>query len=333
MKLINNYYHPGLLQSWVISFLILSSPLPAEADDSSMAAKQLINGMSRASKELNYDGIFVYRRGNHMDTLRLIHKYDGQGERERMVSLTGAAREVIRDGESVTCIFPDNQEVMVERGMPKKFLVAQLPEPIETIAAYYNFSIAGKDRVAGRPAWIVNIVPRDDYRFGYQLWIDEETNLLVRSELKDGSGWPVEQILFTQLVVLSEIPDDLLKPAISGKGYTWYNSTVGTRVQTETGSKWAVRVLPDGFSKSEHEKRSMMAGSAPVEHMVYTDGLAMVSVFVEKIDHEPERIKSASRIGGVNTYAIYTNGYQITAVGEVPLKTVRLIASSVVQDR
>ncbi len=333
MKLTNNVCHPDLFWSWVISFFFLSLPFPAIAGDTFVDARHLINSMSRASKELNYDGIFVYRRGNQMDTLRLIHKYDERGERERMVSLTGAAREVIRDGESVTCIFPDSQAVMVERGHPKKFLAAQLPEPIETIAGYYNFSIAGRDRVAGRPAWIVNIVPRDDYRFGYQLWIDEETNLLVKSELKDGSGWPVEQILFTQLTVLPEISDELLKPAISGQDYTWYNSTAETQPITETGNEWRVNTLPDGFSKSEHEKRSMSAGSAPVEHMVYTDGLAMVSVFVEKIDHEPGRLKKASRIGGVNTYAVYADGYQVTAVGEVPQKTVRLIASSVIRDR
>lgn len=318
---------------WAIYVLLLCLPLPVQAEDTSSRATQLINQMSRASKELNYDGIFVYRRGNRIDTLRLIHKNDEQGEKERMLSLTGPAREVIRDGESVTCIFPDHQAVMVERGHPKKLLAAQLPEPVETIADYYTFSIAGKDRVAGRDTWMINIVPKDDYRFGYQLWIDEQSSLLMKSELKDGSGWPIEQILFTKLDILDEIPDKLLKPAISGKDYTWYSSTVDAKVQAVSDRQWKVTSMPAGFSMSQHETRGVAKSGMPVEHMVYSDGLAMVSVFVEKIENRPETLKSASRIGGVNTYAIYADGYQVTAVGEVPQKTVRLFAGSVLQSR
>ena len=334
MKLRNKFHtaYRGILLGNLVSLLLLASPARAEITATSDQARQLINEMSSASRQLNYDGIFVYRHGSRLDAMRIIHKANGGKEQERMVSLNGFAREVIRDSESVTCYFPDNHAVMVEKSRPKKILSTQLPEPIEKIAGYYAFSVGGKDRVAGRPTWIVNIVPKDDYRYGYQLWIDEETKLMLKSELKDDSGWPVEQILFTKIEFLPDVPPDLLKPAISGKGYTWYSSPAGTSVASDK-SAWEVTSLPGGFLLSSREKQDAVDEHMPMEHIVYSDGLAMVSVFIEKINTQPEQAPGTSKIGGINTFATYTNGYQVTAVGEVPQKTVRQMANSVIQNR
>lgn len=336
MKLRNNFHRVrgSFLLGNLVSLLLLSSTVLAAEADTSGQARQLINEMSRAGRQLNYDGIFVYRHGSRMETMRIIHKADGNKEQERLVSLTGFAREVIRDSESVTCYFPDNHAVMVEKSRPKKFLSTQLPEPIEKIAGYYAFSVGDKDRVAGRSAWVVNIVPRDDYRYGFQLWIDEETKLMLKSELKDDSGWPVEQILFTNIAFLPEVPPELLKPAISGKGYTWYNnSAAGTTTMTADKSGWEVTSLPSGFMLSSREKQEAAENSMPLEHMVYSDGLAMVSVFIEAVNVLSRPEARPTKIGGVNAFATYVDGYQVTAVGEVPQKTVRLMANSVIQNK
>ena len=325
--------HSVLLQGLISAFLLLLPSVLLADEDTSHQAQQLINAMSKASKELNYDGIFVYQRGSQIEAMRLIHKADTDGEHERMVSLTGHAREVIRDGQSVTCIFPENRSVMVKRNQPKQLLAAQLPQPIEKIADFYGFAVSGKDRIADRSTWVVNIVPKDDYRYGYQLWIDEETKLLLKSELRDNSGRPIEQILFTHLDVVDHISPDLLKPSISGPGYTWYSGSAEDTPVSVNNTEWAVLSMPRGFSQSDHEIQALAEGYMPVEHMVYSDGLAMVSVFIEKIDKESNEIRGVSRMGGVNTYATYSNGYQVTAVGEVPLKTVQSMATSVVQNR
>jgi sigma-E factor negative regulatory protein RseB len=325
--------HGILLQGLVFVFLIAPLAVLLAEEDSSHQAQQLINAMSKASKDLNYDGIFVYQRGNQMESMRLIHKADSDGEHERMVSLTGYAREVIRDGNSVTCIFPENRSVMVKRNQPKQLLAAQLPQPIEKIADFYGFTVSGKDRIADRSTWIVNIVPKDDYRYGYQLWIDEETKLLLKSELKDNSGRPIEQILFTHLDVVDNISPDLLKPSISGPGYTWYSGSAEDTPVSVNNTGWAVMSMPKGFSQSDHEIQALAEGRMPVEHMVYSDGLAMVSVFIEKIEKEVEEVRGISRMGGVNAYATYSNGYQVTAVGEVPQKTVQSMAISVVHNK
>lgn len=320
---------PGLL---LFLLTLIASPASLADPDSQLTAQQLINNMSRALSTLNYDGTFIYQRGQQMDSMRLIHKADKDGEFERLISLTGSPREVIRNNESVTCIFPDNQSVMVEKSRPEK-LVSPLPDSIETLASNYTFAIAGEDRVTGRQAWIIHIIPNDKYRYGYQLWIDKQNNLLLKSELRNETGMPLEQIMFTQLNVLDTVPDALLKPSLSGTNYTWYENTPG-KVSNKSGeSRWKVTWMPAGFSMKDYEKKLSEYSDSPVEHLIYTDGVAMVSIFIEKLRKDMTVSIGPSRLGGVNTFARSFNGYQVTAVGEVPQVTVQGMANSVVANR
>ena len=284
--------------------------------------------MSQASHELNYDGIFIYRHGRQLDTMRIIHKKGPDGEVERLFSLTGHPREVIRNKNSVTCIFPDNKAVIVEKSRPYDFPLEQLLEPIGSIAKYYKMSITGKDRIAGNPATIVTIQPNDNYRYGYQLWIDDKNSLLLKSELKNESGYPLEQIIFTKLDVVAAIPDALLKPSISGKGFTHYDNTMLSRSSGININNWRVGWAPGGFTMSNIGVNAQSGNS--VDHMVYSDGVAMVSVFIEKMKDNSQFIPGASKMGAVNAYTSHTGSYQVTAVGEVPPSTVEKMAISVV---
>jgi sigma-E factor negative regulatory protein RseB len=285
--------------------------------------------MSDAVRNLNYDGIFIHQRDGQMSTLRLIHKADKKGEIERLVSLTGAAREVIRDKDSVKCIFPDDQAVVVERSRPRELLSAQLPKSTDKLVANYDFSLMGEDRVAGRLAWVVNIKPKDAYRYGYQFWIDQQNNFLLRSELKDSTGLLLEQIMFTQLNILDSVSDKMLEPSIIGTGFTWYNNSSDDKKLKREAGKWKVGWMPSGFVKNDHEMYPMVNGNRSVDHMVYSDGLAMVSIFIEKMDTTLGMSSGLSKMGGINTFAKVANGYQVTAVGEVPQATVQRMANSV----
>ena len=299
---------------------------------STHSAQQLINNMSQALSMLNYDGVFIYRRGQQMDTMRLIHKYGPDGEYERLVSLTGVPREVIRNNESVTCIFPDDKSVRVEKSRPKK-LVSPLPDSIESVASNYTFLVAGEDRVTGRQAWVINIIPKDQYRYGYQLWIDKENSMLLRSELRSKSGVPLEQIMFTQLEIKESIPDELLKPELSGANYTWYENSSGTVSKRPDESHWKVTWMPAGFSMKDYERHDGDSSDSSVEHWIYTDGIAMVSVFIERQQSASSASVGALRVGGISAYARHADGHQVTAVGEVPQTTVQGMANSVVVNR
>lgn len=299
--------------------------------DTSSEATKLLNEMSRASKSLNYDGTFVYLRGNHLDTMRIIHKAAGAGgERERLISLTGPAREVVRDKSAVTCIFPENRSVMVEKSRPHKILPTNLPQPIQKVSAYYGFSVIGHDRIAGRDTRIVVIRPRDHFRYGYRIWLDNATKLLLKSDVINAKGHALEQILFTHLELPKTIDDSLLKPTVNGYGYTWYTNEPDP-ASDKADSDWTVGWLPKGFSIREKEVNAMATSRSPVYHMVFSDGIASVSVFVEKVDAKSERMEGFSSLGAVNAYSTMEGDHQITVVGEVPRITVRQMAASVKQ--
>jgi sigma-E factor negative regulatory protein RseB len=313
----------------ILSAGLLCTATVLAADNDALLARNLINKMTQATRSMNYDGIFIYHYGPIMDTMRIIHKADESGEYERLVSLSGSAREVIRDNNSVTCIYPNDRAVMVEKSRSRK-LVFQLPQPIESVSGFYGFSTSGQDRVAGREARIVNIMPRDEYRYGYKLWIDEDTYLLLKSELRSSDRKTLEQIIFTHLNLRDHIPDELLKPSLTGKGYTWYENTQNQQQPDEDSNRWQTAWMPAGFAIKERQKQVMSTSKTPVEHLIYTDGIALVSIFIEKLGQQNPESIGPSSLGGVNTFSRLANGYQITAIGEVPQKTVQRMANSVV---
>lgn len=295
-------------------------------------AQALFEKMTAATRALNYDGVFVYSRGNHTDSMRLIHRADASGEQQRLISLSGPAREVIRDNQTVTCIYPDNLSVVVERSRPPK-LLPMLSQPASEIATHYRFIPLGVDRAANRPAWIIGIVPRTAFRYGYRLWIDKQSHLLLRSEVINSLGVALEQIVFTQLSLPENIPDELLRPSIDGAKFTWYDQGAKAAARSSTDARsenWTARWVPEGFSLRGHEVQPLSASSEPVEHLVYSDGLAMISIFVEKLPSHASPLRGFSQMGAVTVYSTTSNDYQVTVVGEVPPLTVRQVASSVV---
>lgn len=312
-------------------FLLFFLSLPSRgAGPSSPPALDLVNQMSRAVRTTNYDGVFIYRHERQTDSMRLIHRGGSGAEQERLIALTGRPREVIRNGETVTCIYPEDQTVMVEKTKPRSFVV-QILEPAERYAASYDFAVEGEDRVAGKETWVVSIRPRDVYRYGYQMWIDKDSALPLKTELRSQSGTPIEEVMFTQIEVLPEIPNERLQPGISGQGFTWFHAAAAEERGPASGGKWRVTWMPEGFRISHYGRQSLVASGDPVDHIVYTDGMASVSVFVERLRDAAPQV-GPRRIGGLSTFAKLEQGHQITAVGEVPPATVQRMANSVISD-
>ena len=318
-----------LVVSGVALILFLCADV-AKATDSRTASK-LMQSMRSATDTLNYNGIFIYQRGAQIDAMRIMHKFDGREERERLISLSGPRREVIRDGQRVTYFFSDDREVRIERTEPKDFLSVGLGDSIEYLTEIYTFSIAGEDRVAGRSATAINILPKKRNRYGYQLWIDDESKLLLKSVILNRRGEALEQVQFVELLVNEDLPDVLFTSEIEGAGFTQYtNSSPEPSIASVVDSSgWVVGWLPVGFKMRNHKLQTMVESDVPVSHMVYSDGLAMVSVFVEKLKARSRSIQGFSSMGAVNAFSRVAENHQITVVGEVPIPMVRKIASSV----
>ncbi len=287
--------------------------------------------MNEALTSRNYDGTFFHVRDGRVETLRIIHRVHEGEVRERLVSLDGSGREFIRQGGELVCYLPDQQTVLVERRAEDGPLLGNLPRFDDGAAELYDFRSAEPLRFNGRDARLVSVTPRDAFRYGYRIWIDERTAMPLKTQLCDDRGRVIEQIVFSSLALSSRIPDSAFAPQLSTDGFRWLRQDSRGPVAAASLS-WGALRLPPGFRMLSQGLQRMPGAERPVAHLVFSDGVASVSVFVESpregVSVE-ERRGGAANLGSSAAYSTFVDGYQVTAVGEVPAKTVRFIAGQV----
>lgn len=317
-----------LLLPILLAFLLPAAHAAAKGD----TPEAWLERMNAALQDLNYQGTFVYLRSDRMETLQVTHRGDKEGGVERIISLTGPKREIVRDHKNVKCILPANRSVLVERryGAASR-LVAAIPAGMDAdkLAAYYRFRDLGTDRVAGIECKVIGIEPRDGYRYGYKLWLDAKTAMLMRSDLLDQNEHLVERVVFTSLKYPQTISDKALAPTEIGSGYTWNIQGDSEKpLQEEQDVSWHADNLPAGFKLSLSDVQRVAGAGHPVRHLVYSDGLASVSVFAELVSPGRKLLLGPSRVGAVNAYGRTVDGRHLTVVGEVPAVTVEMIAKA-----
>jgi sigma-E factor negative regulatory protein RseB len=296
-------------------------------------ALALLERMRAAATGLNYDGVFVYRRNGHIETIRIIHRAGENGEQVRLTSLNGAPREVLRDHRGVTCVRSDQRSVLVDETRGNGvFPVGALRTPGTPLGPHYRVALGGEERVAGRMTREVRVEPGDEFRYGLRLWLDQETGLLLKSTLVDGEGEELEHFMFTSIELPAAIPEEALAPEVSRDGFAWQTAPearADRRNDPPAESGWRVGWVPPGFAQSAHSRETMPGVRHPVEHMMFTDGLAAFSVYLERVDADRPPLQGASRVGAVAAYGTYVADHQVTVLGEVPVDTVERVARSV----
>ncbi|HEY4365926.1 MAG TPA: MucB/RseB C-terminal domain-containing protein [Steroidobacteraceae bacterium] len=308
--------------------------LPAQAADSE--ARQWLERMSRALAERNYDGRFFHLSESRSETLRIIHRVDRGKITERLVSLDGSGREIVRNETEVICYLPDKRTVLVEKRTDSNPLLVALPAYNEGLESHYSIErVGGVVKALGRRTQMILVQPRDQYRYGYRLWLDEETAMPLKSQLCDRNGKVIEQMLFAELNFRDKISADELKPAITGEGFKWLRQDAEQPRIANAVVGWDVVHLPAGFKLTTWRIQIIAGSSAPVRHLVYSDGLASVSVFIEpRSSAEAAQMHGLARLGAAFAFSRDLDGHQVTAVGEVPAATVEAIAAGVTrQDR
>ena len=312
---------------WLLpALLAISGQVFAQDDD----ARRWLDQMSSALQSLNYDGTFVYLHDGKLETMRIVHQTGEHGEMERLVSLTGSPREVLRDDRAVTCIMADSKSVTVGQRRPRQPFPV-VPEDLDSLSRYYQLQELGEDRMAGYMSRVITITPRDRFRYGYRFWIDASNYMLLKSDLIDVDGEAIEQVMFTHLNVSNTIPVTALQPSLTGDGYNWTRQGVDSHnPAARPGSPdWVVKRLPAGFKLTDFQRKRMRKDGASVEHMVFSDGLATMSVYVEKPGPDDKAFQGLSSMGAMNAFAAVVDDYQVTVIGEVPPATVQMVAGSV----
>jgi len=294
--------------------------------------------MNQALTTRNYDGTFTHWQGGTVETQRIIHRLQDGQVSERLVSLDGSGREFIRTGSSLACYLPDRRTVLVEQRPAEESLVG-FPAVNSQAAANYDIREVARMRLNRRDTHVISVAPRDEFRYGYRLWIDDSTAMPLKSQLCDTDGHVIEQLVFASLAMAARIPDSAFKPEVSTDGFQWLrNDAALPAAALAPATAWSALKLPPGFRMMMHGPQTLPGSAAPVDHLVFSDGLASVSVFVETRAAaaaaaaagagEVAEVRSA-HVGSSSAFSTMMNGYKITAVGEVPPATVRFIATQV----
>jgi len=328
--------------------LLLSAGVIASvyaAEETEQDARAWLARMSQALAQRNYDVRFLHLVGGNAENMRIIHRVAEGVVTERLVSLDGSGREVVRTATEVICYLPDRRTVVVEKRTDQNSLLATVPTYSDSLQAYYTLAAPGMTRILGRPAQFVTVEPRDNFRYGYKLWLDQATAMPLKSQLCDRAGRVIEQIVFSELNTPNAIDAALLQSSIPTAGFRWIRQEVRPQ-SARAGAGWVVVNPPQGFRLTVTRMQNIAGAPGPVRHLVLSDGLASVSVFIEPtadatsadarittknlaVTSPPTGTGELSRVGSALAYSTEAYAHRITAVGEVPANTLRAIASSV----
>jgi len=291
------------------------------------AAGEWLLKASEAARHANYQGIVVYRDSDMLETLRVVHRHKNGREQERITSLNGAPRDIFREDDHVTCIVADDHQHSVA-GNPQSLFPVMSRETLAQVTAHYDLRNLGQARVAGRESRGVAILPRDEFRYGYEVWADLETAVPLRVSLLDSRGNAIEQLMFTEIAFPAVISDKAFAVPTRGHGLAPPAGAPPRATEVAAPAAWALGQLPPGFRIAMRDVRPGPDGEGVVEHVLVTDGLSAVSVFRARTRLPDKMFRGLSHMGAMNAYGRLIGAFHVTIVGEVPQSTVRLIGDS-----
>ena len=331
--------HASKYHLFSVFWLCVACVLNASAE----SPQDWLERMVAANGKYSYQGTLVHLCEGKMDVVHIVHRVNGGQVTERMTAAAAGGRQIIRNADEVMCILPDQRKVTVERhdpaASPIGAQIANFPSFANISLSLYEVSMLSPDRVAERDTVTLAILPVDAHRYGYRLWLDRQTALPLKFELIDDKGQGLEQGMFTQIEYQESIAAQEVEPTIATDGFEWQRSSVtsGDNAGRVSGaasggpekSRWRAADLPPGFELTFAQSQLADESSDPMEQLVYSDGLATISVFIESNVDESVALEGVSQIAATNAFTTYRDGYLITAMGGVPLDTARMVALSV----
>ena len=312
---------PHRILAALIAGAAMTALAPAWAEDS---VQHWLDRMARAVESLDYRGTLVNVSNGEVDTLRIIHRADDSGVRQRIYSVDGAPREILRNGDSVRCVLPGGEPMMLESQLAGRLLPSLPVNRLLGPESGYRMSLGGRERVADMMARILHIEAQDAYRYGSRLWLEERTGMLLRYALIDHDGQQLQQLSFTSLDLGAKIADAELEPSLVGNEITKESIDESLQHSGSVAGPVPIRPrVPPGFRLVNAGKGSGPDGTA-FEHLLYSDGLSSFSIYIEPAGSEAMAGR-VETMGPVHVYTTQGGGRLFTVVGEVPAATVEFV--------
>lgn len=308
-----------MLRAFVIVIALASGGVQAQSAETLGWLRKIHD----ATQKLSYSGTFVYQNGSRSETSRITRYVDASGDIEKLEVMDGMPREIVRTKDTVRCYLPGSRVVKVDRRTERGF-PALLPERITALARHYDISLGETRRIAGYDCQAVVLTPRDNLRYGYKLYADANSGMLLRAVTVDAAGEQVEQFMFTQLTI-GGVTRDMVKPRHAAR--TWRVQDAGAAPARLAG--WGLSSELPGFHKVVELKRRL-GDSRSAGQVVYSDGLAAVSVFIESLEGRSDPVRTGlASMGAIHIYRREVANHMVTVVGEAPAASVQRIANAV----
>ena len=287
---------------------------------------ELLRKIYQATEKLSYTGTFVYQQGERAETSRITRVTGPGGDIERVEVLDGLPREIVRTRDTVRCYLPESQTVKVERRIDQRAFPGMLPAQISELARHYTITRGEPLRIAGYDCDAVMLTPKDDLRYGYKLWADASSGMLLKARTFNRSGETVEQFTFAQFSI-GNVSRDRVRTRHAAQSWRIEDAAVAPANLARAG--WSVNAELPGFRKVTEVTRRL-GEARPVGQMVYSDGMAAVSVFIEPMAGRNETVRPGlSSMGAFHIYTREVANHIVTVVGEAPAASVRRIANHV----
>ncbi len=326
----------------VVAFAVYAKDIDTLEDRED--ALDWLNKIQYAGKKINYSGIYSYQQAHLMRASRVTHVSDGTNDIEKIETLDGRAMEYIRKNEEITCYLPDAKILLLENITKQEWFPAKFSVDSASLKKYYNIKKGEVGRVAGFDCQVIVLSPKDNLRYGYKLWAEKSSGLLLRAQTINEKKEIVDQISFNAIRI-GDIDKNQVKPSYENtKG--WHLESAALQKADTTG--WTVTSVPPGFKKTHEIKRLISHSSTKNNHagrnsggnignpqlysrevsqIVYSDGLSAISVFIEP--HTPNRTDSTLQQGAINITSKRHGNFWLTVVGAVPPLAIKNLSNSI----
>ena len=303
--------------------------MPVLAEPPGNAALQLLEKMATASQKLTYSGVFIYQSGNQSETSRIVHLVENGDQLERLEVLEGSPREVIRRNEEVRCLLPESKLMIVDRQSARVLFPKQVSGSLAGLSEHYVIRMGPAGRVAGVVAQSLLIEPRDEFRYAHRLWVDPHSGLMLKATRLGDGGTSIENFVFTEVKIGGPLNREMLKSPMEAASAQWQVQHVRSSETRGEEGQWLFKNDLPGFRRVAGVKRQLRPNTPEGIQLIYSDGLASVSVFLDPLAEGEKVDAMAFSVGSVNVYKRQLGNHQLIVMGDVPLAALRRLGDGI----
>jgi sigma-E factor negative regulatory protein RseB len=283
---------------------------------------------AEAARSSSYGGTFAHSNGDRTSTVRITHVNVNGEEHERIEPLDGPPLEIVRKNDEMFCYFPDAKTVRLDRRVTPRFFPAILSPTPAAVTASYDVKLGKTERVLGYDCQWIRLEPRDNLRYAQRLCSEVNSGLVIRAKTFNEQNQMIELYTFTDLKLGRDVARSDVRSIFEARVKRWITDSQPREEAKSVDTGWAVNNAPSGFHKVTELRRTLPGRPQPVSQIIFSDGVASLSVFVEP--NAPPRVADASSEDGTTTFFVHPMGEHLVSVlGEVPLATAQQVGLSV----